>query len=180
MKQSYEDKLGVENKGFRTFVTLSHFPYIKAKRLFLSFTKNVYIFFTFIGAVTKEQNPKVLITRRLLMNERFKYGLDRCDNTISTSEKLIVRKLVVAVRKAGGLAPKFVSPGWDGVPDRILLFPGRCIGFVELKAPGKAMRPLQIRRKEQLERLGFPVYCVDSIDQIDEVVDEIKRGGDAR
>lgn len=78
------------------------------------------------------------------------------------NEKHIERKLVEAVKKSGGLAPKFVSPGWDGVPDRIVLLPCGRMAFVELKAPGKTMRPLQIRRKKQLERLGFKVYCVDS------------------
>lgn len=39
-------------------------------------------------------------------------------------------------------------------------------GIVEFKAPGKKMRPLQIRRKKQLESLGFKVYCVDSVEQI--------------
>lgn len=39
------------------------------------------------------------------------------------------------------------------------------------------MRTLQIRRKKQLERLGFKVYCVDSPEQIYEVLQEI--GGDA-
>ena len=108
------------------------------------------------------------------MNSGKKYGLDRRDNTLHASEKQIERKLVTAVRRAGGFAPKFVSPGWDGVPDRILLFPGACIGFVELKAPGKVMRPLQKRRKEQLERLGFPVYCIDSIEQVEVVIASVK------
>ncbi len=93
------------------------------------------------------------------------------------NEKHIERKLVEAVKKSGGLAPKFVSPGWDGVPDRIVLLPCGRMAFVELKAPGKTMRPLQIRRKKQLERLGFKVYCVDSPEQIYEVLQEI--GGDA-
>lgn len=93
------------------------------------------------------------------------------------NEKHIERKLVEAVKKYGGLAPKFVSPGWDGVPDRIVLLTCGRMAFVELKAPGKRMRPLQIRRKKQLERLGFKVYCVDSPEQIYEFLQEI--GGDA-
>ena len=68
------------------------------------------------------------------------------------NEKYIEKKFVEAVKKAGGLAPKFVSPGLNGVPDRIVLLPAGHIGFVELKAPGKMMRPLQMRRKKQLER----------------------------
>ena len=93
------------------------------------------------------------------------------------NEKFIEKKLVEAVKKMGGLAPKFVSPGLDGVPDRLVLLPMARFAFVELKAPGKKMRPLQVRRKKQLEKLGFSVYCVDSLAQIETVVHEI--GGDA-
>jgi hypothetical protein len=38
-------------------------------------------------------------------------------------EKDIERKLTKAVMNMGGLAPKFVSPGFDGVPDRLVLLP---------------------------------------------------------
>ena len=49
-------------------------------------------------------------------------------------EKAIEQKLVKAVRARGGIAPKFVSPGFSGVPDRLILLPdGKC-GFVEVKA----------------------------------------------
>lgn len=90
------------------------------------------------------------------------------------NEKYIERKLVEEVKKAGGLAPKFVSPGLNGVPDRIVLLPSGCMAFVELKSSGKMMRPLQIRRKKQLESLGFKVYCIDEVSQIGGVIDEIQ------
>ncbi|WP_353852823.1 VRR-NUC domain-containing protein [Dehalobacter restrictus] len=93
------------------------------------------------------------------------------------SEKYIEKKLIVAVKNMGGIAPKFVSPGFNGMPDRLVLLPMSRIAFVELKAPGKVMRPLQVRRKRQLEALGFLVYCIDSVEQIDEVLKEM--GGDA-
>jgi len=89
------------------------------------------------------------------------------------TEKYIEQKLVKAVKKMGGMAPKFVSPGFDGVPDRIVLLPMGRMAFVELKAPGKKMRPLQVKRKRQLEALGFLVYCIDGIEQIGGVLDEI-------
>lgn len=88
-------------------------------------------------------------------------------------ERTIEQRLVEAVRKAGGLCPKFVSPGWDGVPDRIVLLPGGKMGFVELKAPGQKLRPLQRRRREQLERLGFRVFVIDGVEQIGGVLHEI-------
>ena len=92
-------------------------------------------------------------------------------------EKDIEQKLITAVKNMGGIAPKFVSPGFNGMPDRIVLLPMGRIAFVELKAPGKKMRPLQVRRKRQLEALGFLVYCIDSVEQIDEVLRTM--GGDA-
>lgn len=88
-------------------------------------------------------------------------------------EKTIEARLVKAVKLMGGLALKFVSPGMDGVPDRIVLLPGGRMAFVELKADGKKMRPLQVRRKTQLESLGFKVYCIDSTEMIGGVLGEI-------
>ena len=89
-------------------------------------------------------------------------------------ESVIERKLVTEVKKRGGLAVKFVSPGLDGVPDRLVLFPGGKMAFVELKAPGKSMRPRQERRARQLTALGFRVYCVDNNEMIGGVLDEIQ------
>lgn len=94
-------------------------------------------------------------------------------------EKKIERRLVRMTSQMGGLALKFVSPGCDGVPDRLVLLPGGKVGFVELKAPGKKPRPLQVRRISQIRRLGFLVFVVDGTEQITEVLRKIK-GGDAR
>ena len=89
-------------------------------------------------------------------------------------ESYVERKLTTEAKKRGGLAVKFVSPGFDGVPDRLVLFPGGKVAFVELKAPGKKMRPLQVRRAGQLRMLGFRVYCIDRTDMIGGVLDEIR------
>lgn len=92
----------------------------------------------------------------------------------SSREREIERKLVEAVRKTGGLALKFVSPGWSGAPDRIVLLPGGKAGFVEVKTPGKKPRPLQARRKKQLEQMGFKVFVLDGTGQIGGIIDEIR------
>ncbi len=89
-------------------------------------------------------------------------------------EKTVEAKLVAAVKGMGGLAPKFISPGYDGMPDRLVLLPNGILAFVELKAPGKKLRPLQVRRKAQLEGLGFSVYCIDRPEQIGGVLGEIQ------
>ena len=88
-------------------------------------------------------------------------------------ERDVERRLVEAVRSHGGLAIKFISPGWDGAPDRIILFPGKRLAFVELKRPGGKMRPIQLRRKSILEKFGFRVYCIDQTEMIGEVLNEI-------
>lgn len=89
-------------------------------------------------------------------------------------EKYIENKLVTAVKKMGGICPKFVSPGFDGVPDRLVLLPHGKFAFVELKAKGKKMRPLQVNRKMQLEQLGFLVYCIDDASKIGGILSEIQ------
>lgn len=89
-------------------------------------------------------------------------------------ESMIEGKLVTEVKKRSGLAVKFVSPGLDGVPDRLVLFPGGILAFVELKAPGKALRPLQQMRARQLTALGFRVFHIDSKEMIGSVLDEIQ------
>ena len=89
-------------------------------------------------------------------------------------ESRIERMLVLEVKKMGGRAMKFVSPGLDGVPDRIVLLPGRKIAFVELKAKGKKPQPLQEKRRRQLMALGFPVSVIDDVGQIGGVLDEVQ------
>jgi hypothetical protein len=85
---------------------------------------------------------------------------------VAMREETLERKLVEAVKVMGGIAPKFTSPGFDGMPDRLILLPGGHMAFAEMKAPGKPLRPLQVKQKRQLESLGFQVYVIDNPDQI--------------
>lgn len=89
-------------------------------------------------------------------------------------EKEIEKKLVSAVKMMGGICPKFTSPGFDGMPDRLVLLPKRKFGFVEVKAPGEKPRPLQIARHKLLKKLGFKVYVLDDIEQIGGILNEIR------
>lgn len=90
-------------------------------------------------------------------------------------EKEIEKMLVNAVKIHGGLALKFVSPNFNGMPDRLILLPFGKIAFAEMKAPGRKMRSIQIKRKRQLESLGFSVYCIDGTEQIGGVLYEIEQ-----
>lgn len=92
---------------------------------------------------------------------------------VYTSESSIERKLKREIDRLGGKALKFTSPGMAGVPDRIVLLPGGQVFFVELKAPGQKMRPLQLKRQRELEALGFTVKCLDRIEAVDEFIREV-------
>ena len=91
-------------------------------------------------------------------------------------EKQIEHSLVMVVKADGGMCPKLVSPGTDGMPDRMILLPKGHIGFVEVKAPGKKPRPLQERRHKQLRELGFKVFILDGREQIPEILKEVEHG----
>ena len=88
-------------------------------------------------------------------------------------ENVIEKALVKAVKQRGGLAIKFTSVNFAAVPDRIVLLPNGMLAFIELKAPGKKMRPLQEKRKRQLTALGFTVLCIDNKDEIEVMLDVI-------
>lgn len=86
------------------------------------------------------------------------------------AEKDIERKLKKRVEALGCLCLKFESPGFTGVPDRIILMPGGEVFFVELKALGKKERPRQEYVQQQFRNLGFIVMSsIDSKEGIDRV-----------
>lgn len=89
-------------------------------------------------------------------------------------ENLIERKLVEAVKRRGGICPKWVAPGFDGVPDRLVFLPGRKFGLVEVKAPGEKPRALQLSRHRLLDKLGFHTYILDDVERIGGILDEIQ------
>lgn len=89
-------------------------------------------------------------------------------------EKEIEKTLRIKVKARGGICFKFVSPGINGVPDRMVLLKEGKFAFIELKAPGGKLRPLQEKRKRQLETLGFLVFKIDNKEQIEEVLNEIQ------
>ena len=106
-------------------------------------------------------------------------------------EKDIEKILVAEVRKLGGRAYKWVSPGNDGVPDRIVIFPGKTPVFVELKKKyqsvvykrrGSALQAVQIRRLGELGQKVYVTYGIDGISQFfqDEGYEETSKALDCR
>lgn len=89
-------------------------------------------------------------------------------------EKTVESTFTSAVKAKGGLAVKFTSPGFNGMPDRLVMFSGGRIAFVEVKAPGEKPRPLQLSRMKLLRRLGFKAFVLDDIEQIGGIIDAIQ------
>ncbi|AYD44698.1 VRR-NUC domain-containing protein [Yersinia rochesterensis] len=79
-------------------------------------------------------------------------------------EDSIEDNLVKEVKKSGGIAYKFVSPGRRSVPDRLVLLPDGKVIFVECKAPGEKPTSAQLREHEKLRALGFIVHVLNSKD----------------
>ena len=82
-------------------------------------------------------------------------------------ESTIERHLTQRVKAAGGIAYKFTSPGRAGVADRIVCLQGQT-WFVELKAPGGRMSPLQKIFSDDMARLQQRYVCLWSKEDVDE------------
>lgn len=100
-------------------------------------------------------------------------------------ERDIEKILVSEVRRLGGRAYKWVSPGNDGVPDRIVIFPGKPPVFVELKTDTGKLSALQTVQIKRLMDLGQPVEVVKGIDGLsqffqDHGYDEISKAIDRK
>lgn len=91
-------------------------------------------------------------------------------------EKTIEGYLRDETRKNGGLSMKWVSPGNNGVPDRIVFLPGGRVVFVELKAPGKKPTQLQKYQHERLRSLGQLVVIIDSKEKVDKLLQLYEEG----
>lgn len=88
-------------------------------------------------------------------------------------ESKLERRLVNEVKRIGGIAPKFVSPGNRGVNDRLVILPGGQTIYVEMKSPGKPLEPLQARWARILRNMGHRFYKIDSNEDIDRFIIEV-------
>ena len=88
-------------------------------------------------------------------------------------EKDIEKILVNEVKKLGGRAYKWTSPGNDGVPDRIVIFPGNTPVFVELKADNGKLSALQKVQIKRLQDLGQRVEVVWGIDGLKQFFEDL-------
>lgn len=89
-------------------------------------------------------------------------------------ENRIEKKLCDGVKALGGKAYKFVSPGTNGVPDRIICLPNGTVIFAETKAPGGTPTKQQLHRINEMRRMGQQVFIPSSEKQVDRLLSEIK------
>lgn len=88
-------------------------------------------------------------------------------------EKEIEKKLVEGIRRLGGRAYKWVSPGSNGVPDRIIVMPGGRILFVELKTSTGVVSKLQKMQIRMLSQMGCDVRVVFGMDGVQDLLDRL-------
>lgn len=90
------------------------------------------------------------------------------------SEKAIEKYLVWEVRRQGGICLKYSNPNVTGYPDRLICLPRGKMAWVELKSKGRKPTKIQLIRHEELKKLGFGVYVIDSKQGVDELIYKLK------
>lgn len=90
------------------------------------------------------------------------------------SEKVVERKLVELVKINGGMCIKLLCDQLIGLPDRMCLFPGHKIVFVELKTTRQKPKRIQMYMHNKLRALGFRVEVIDTVESVVNFVDNIK------
>lgn len=91
-------------------------------------------------------------------------------------EREVEKKLVDGVRRMGGRAYKFVSPGNDGVPDRIVVLPDTEPMFVELKTESGKLSSLQKVQITRLKKLGQNVRVLYGAKDVENFLEEMWNG----
>ena len=92
----------------------------------------------------------------------------------SVLEHEIEDNLALRLAQAGHLCIKFVSPGFAGVPDRIVLTNDGRVFFVECKAPGKALRRTQPQIVAMLRSMGHRVEVIDTFARVEQLAAEFR------
>lgn len=92
---------------------------------------------------------------------------------VLVKESAIEKRLRLGVARLGGIAYKFVSPGRRGVQDRLCVFPGGMVVFIETKAPNGSLSPSQTRETARLLDLGARVKTLYTIELVDAFLKEI-------
>ena len=97
------------------------------------------------------------------------------ENEVRTIEKDIERWLGNQLKKLGCIYMKFVSPGNDGVPDRIVVLPGGSVIFIELKATTGKLMDNQRVQISRLRKQGAIVFVLTGKLDAKLFLDDIER-----
>lgn len=90
-------------------------------------------------------------------------------------EKDIECWLGIQLKKLGCIYMKFVSPGNDGVPDRIVVLPGGSVVFVELKDKKGVLMANQRIQVARLRKQGALVFVITGMIEAKLFVDDMER-----
>lgn len=99
----------------------------------------------------------------------------RGKNIKNISESKVEKYFVREVKKLGARTYKFVSPGINGVPDRIVIWPGGSTTYVEIKQTFGRLKPHQISRINQINSQGSIACVVYGMDGVDSFIQEYKK-----
>lgn len=94
-------------------------------------------------------------------------------------EREVEARLVSGVKKLGGIAYKFVSPGNAGVPDRVVILPDGRVIFVEMKTASGRLSALQQRQIARIAKAGGQVRVVYGKSGVDDFLQFAEGGGEA-
>lgn len=90
------------------------------------------------------------------------------------TEKEIEKRLTIKLKELGCLVYKFISPNNAGVPDRIVIYPGGRVAFIELKTLSGRLSPLQAAQIDKLKRKGANVDVVVGLAGVDDYVERVR------
>lgn len=90
------------------------------------------------------------------------------------TEKEIEKRLTIKLKELGCLVYKFISPNNAGVPDRIVIYPGGRVDFIELKTISGRLSPLQAAQIDKLKRKGANVDVVVGLAGADDYVERVR------
>lgn len=92
---------------------------------------------------------------------------------MGTAEAIVETYLLRRVAELGGETRKLQYVGRNGAPDRMLLFPGGRVFFVECKRPKGKAEKHQLRELESLKGLGFVAVVIDTKEDVDLFLDTV-------
>ena len=88
-------------------------------------------------------------------------------------EKQIEERVGTYAKSKGVAVYKFTSPARAAVPDRLYIFPGGKVVFIEFKREGMVPTPAQLREHQRLRNQGATVHVIDNVEMGKAMVDAI-------